>query len=248
MGLNFTTRLFAHIGGAEPFVQELIEEMPTLVDAGMIDGAKREDVKRAILAISFEGLMPAFEHLKRIRAAVGKRVPELNRKQHYEDFAVALWMAYKTLMPRATELMDFNIGFLFQNDQKFETGLAEFLKGLPPRVAQLGPFLRAQRTEWQNELAGFRNFLQHRNAGESLKYVGLYEPEYAEAVFERVWQTIAEILALFLSLHLWPGTWLVEIPAEERDPVRPRRFRFAIEGLNLPGPNLPPPLQDDESA
>ena len=179
MVLNFTKRLFANIGGSEPFVQQLIGEMPTLVDAGMIDGARREEVKHAILAISFEGLMPAFEHLKRIRAAVGESVPKLNRKQHYEDFAVALWMAYKTLMPRATELMDFNIGFLFQNDLNFDKGLVEFLKALPPRGAQIGPYLRAQRTEWQNELAEFRNFLQHRSPGESRKYVGLYEPDYA---------------------------------------------------------------------
>src|ERR1035437_905538 len=221
MGLNFTKRLFAHIGGSEPFVQQLLEEMPTLVDAGMIDGARREEVKHAILAISFEGLMPAFEHLKRIRAAVGESVPELNRKQHYEDFAVALWMAYKTLMPRATELMDFNIGFLFQNDLNFDKGLVEFLKALPPRGAQIGPYLRAQRTEWQNELAEFRNFLQHRIPGESRKYVGFYDPDHAEAVFEQVWRTMAEILALFLSLRLRAGTWLVEIPADERDPVRP---------------------------
>jgi len=76
-------RIFANIGFSEEFVQQLMDEMPTLVDAGTIPEPRRQQVKDAIRAISFEGLMPAFEHLKRIRASVKESIPELNRKQPY---------------------------------------------------------------------------------------------------------------------------------------------------------------------
>jgi hypothetical protein len=50
-------------------------EMPELVDASMIYGEERDKLKEAILIVSMEGLMPAFEHLKKIRASVGLEMP-----------------------------------------------------------------------------------------------------------------------------------------------------------------------------
>jgi hypothetical protein len=76
---RFKFQLFANIGGSEEFVRQLMEEMPTLVDAGLLRDPKRQQVKDAILAISFEGLMPAFEHLKKFRASAKGRTPLLNR-------------------------------------------------------------------------------------------------------------------------------------------------------------------------
>src|SRR5580698_5189797 len=85
---------FANISGSEEFVRQLIMEMPELVEATSMMEPERSQVKEAILTISIEGLMPAFEHLKMIRAAVGHAIPILNRKQLYEDFTGALWVAY----------------------------------------------------------------------------------------------------------------------------------------------------------
>jgi hypothetical protein len=86
-------RLFANISGSEPFVVQVAIQMTELVDASMIAEANRDELKEAILAITFEGLMPAFEHLKKIRASACESVPELNRRQNYEDFTISLWRA-----------------------------------------------------------------------------------------------------------------------------------------------------------
>ena len=77
-------------------LMQLAMEMPELVDAAMIYGEARDKLKEAIVAISVEGLMPAFEHLKKIRTLLGQPVPELNRKQLYEDFTRVLWHSYNT--------------------------------------------------------------------------------------------------------------------------------------------------------
>jgi hypothetical protein len=73
-----------------------------------------------------EGLMPAIEHLKKIRSSIRQEIPVLNRMQLYEDFSRVLWHAYKDLMPRATILLGFDLGFLFQNEANFEKWVIEF--------------------------------------------------------------------------------------------------------------------------
>jgi hypothetical protein len=222
---------FADIGASEEFVQQLMLEMADLIGGTMIPEPKREEVKHAIMTISVEGLMPAFEHLKRIRASVTQQMPVLNRKQLYEDFTRVLWHAYKDLMQRAALLMDINIGFLFQPDTKFEKGLTEFREAYPAVLPWFGDHLRTQRTNWQNELADFRNhFLEHRQE-EPEKFKDFYQPSNAEALFDAVWRTTADILVTLLATHLPPGVGLVEIPVAERTGQTLRRFRFVIPSL-----------------
>ena len=72
----------------------------------MIYGEERDKLKEAILIVSMEGLMPAFEHLKKIRASVGLEMPELTRRQLFEDFEGRLLHAYKDLMQKAAKRME----------------------------------------------------------------------------------------------------------------------------------------------
>jgi hypothetical protein len=113
---------FANVGASEEFIQQVMMEMPLLVDAGTIYEPQRQKVKDAIGAISIDGLIPAFTRLKQIRTSLQQELPELDRRQLYEDFTIAVWRAYKDRMPEALKLMGFNMGFLFQNDQNFEKG------------------------------------------------------------------------------------------------------------------------------
>jgi hypothetical protein len=96
--------LFANIGSAEEFMQFLTAELPELVDAAVITAVERQQIKEAVLLVSFDGIMPAFERLKEIRASVGKRMPELNRKQLYEAFTIELAGAYKDRMQNSDRL------------------------------------------------------------------------------------------------------------------------------------------------
>ena len=227
---TWKVRLFANIGGGEDFVVHLIE-LPELVDASMIFGDARDKLKEAIIIVLLEGLMPAFEHLKRIRALSGQPVPELNRKLLFEDFSGALWKAYKDLMQQAAKMMEPDFGFLFQRETQFEAGLLKWGETRPKMAHAVGPYLRKQRTEWQNDLGKFRNYLEHKDDTDPNVYTHHYEPAHAEKLFETVWRTIADILAMLVSLHLPPGTRLIEINPEERDKVRPRRFRFDVAGI-----------------
>jgi hypothetical protein len=119
---------FANISASEEFLIQLVMEMPELVDALTIYEPARQSLKEAILAISIDGLMPAFEHLKTIRASVSQKLLELNRKQLYETFTILLWRSYKDLMQRAAKLIEPEIGFLFQDDLKFEKGLVTWVR------------------------------------------------------------------------------------------------------------------------
>ena len=221
---------FANISGSEEFVMQLVMEMPELVDASMIYEPERQKLKEAILAISFDGLMPAFEELKRIRASTNQSIPDLNRRQLYEAFTILLWRSFKDLMQRAAKLMEPEIGFLFQDGPNFEKGLTAW-RGKRLIARAVAPYLRKQRTTWQNELGAFRNFLEHKDNTDPGVYEGHYSPAHAETLFETVWRAIADILAMLVSLHLPPGTSLVEMPSEQRNKVMARRFCFAVQGI-----------------
>jgi len=214
--------------GSEEVVNFFFSELPEIVDATLIFGHQRKELKDAFGTILIEGLLPAFEHLKRIRASVGVDIPILNRSQHFEDFAGRLWHAYKDLWPQAIATMGYNIGFAFQEDGKFETGWNVFQNEHQNIPTALGDFLRKQRSDWQCELAAFRNdYLEHRKP-EVANFEKLYEPKTAEFLFERGWKSIAEVSVLFLSRHLPASTRLEVIPPQEQNPMRQRRFRFAV--------------------
>jgi hypothetical protein len=226
--------LFANISGSEEFVVQVAIEMGELVDASMIYGEEREKLKEAILAIAFEGLMPAFEHLKKIRSLRTQPLPILNQKQVYEDFSRVLWHSYKDLMQKAAKMMEPEFGFLFQKGTQFESGLTAWCNKRPPIAIAVAEYFRACRAEWQNDLSNFRNYLEHKDETDPEVFAGRYHPDHAENLFERVWRTIADILAMLVSFRLPAGISLVEIPAEQRNRHMPRRFGFQVEGLNVP--------------
>jgi hypothetical protein len=232
----FQVKHFSNIGASEEFLWQLVPEMSELIGATSIREPKRAEVRHAIMIISLEGMMPAFEHLKRIRASVTQELPVLNRRQLYEDFTRVLWHGYKDLMPRAAALIGSNIGFLFQNDANFEKGLCVFKEAHPKLPSWFGDHLRDQHKNWQNDLADFRNhYLEHREE-EPDRFQVFYQAEAAEAFFYCVWRTTADILVVLLSMNLFPGLGLDEIPVAERSALNPRRFRFVHKSLDAGNP------------
>jgi hypothetical protein len=219
---------FANVGTGEEFVEQFACEFPELIDATNIFDPQRQELKEAILAILIDGLIPAFEHLKKIRASVSQEMPTLNRMQLYEDFSRVLWHAYKGLMPKATGLLGFDIGFLFQNDVNFEKGAVEFNSKYHSSVG-LCDHLREQRNNWQNGLKEFRNHLEHESK-DLTKFAKYYDPELAEVLFDSAWRTMADLLPILIASHFSPSHTIAEIPVNERDPTRRRRFRHVLGG------------------
>ncbi len=200
---------------------------------------EREQLKQAIAAVLIEGLMPAFQHLKNIRASVGQRLPELNRRQFYEDFTRSLWHAYKDLMQRAATFTKFDLGFIFQNSKNFEKELQIFQDAHPEISLDFGKKMREQRENWQNELGNFRNhYLEHKKE-EISKYQKFYTPQHAEFLFDTVWKLIADTLVMLIAARFPPMISIEEIPEAERDPKARRRFRY-ISNAPFVAPETPP--------
>ena len=217
---------FANVGTSEAFVEAFSGELLELVDASNIHGAEREALKNAVMTVLLEGLMPAFEHLKKIRNSIASPLPELNRRQLYEDFARVLWHAYKDLFYKAVLLTGFEIGFVFKKEADFEKELAKFMDKAPSLILDVPEFVRQQRANWQQGLAGYRNdYLEHRKV-DFADVASYYQPRTAEMLFEHVWRTMYELFPPFVEARFTPMCSIMEIPEQERDQARPRRWRF----------------------
>ena len=130
-------------------------------------------------------------------------------------------------MQSAVDCMGYDIGFLFKNDKDFYRGLKTFRadstrSGLRPGFERL---LEAARENWQSELNAFRRFLEHQT-GDRRQFNKFYDPKNAEALFEVVWRTIADILPALLELRLRNGVKLVEQRPDDPAPRWPQRFRY----------------------
>ena len=220
---------FANVGTSEEFVDLFSGECLELVDGSAIYGDERKAVKDAITTTLIEGLMPAFEHLRKIRQSISTPLPELNRRQIYEDFARVLWHAYKDLMPKVALLLGFDIGFQFKGDAAFENGIAEFNRKYPSLIMDIPGVLKRQRLNWQQGLSEFRNdFLEHRKQKDIAAFESYYRPETAEMLFDHAWRTMADLFPVFIEARFTPTLSIKEIPLAERDPKRPRRFQLFL--------------------
>jgi hypothetical protein len=150
--------------------------------------------------------------------------------QLYEDFSRVLWHGYKDLMPWATHLLGFDLGFLFTDDGKFEKGVIQFNTSHPRLIMQVCDYLRQNRMDWQCELSKFRNhYLEHRKA-DQLRFAKFYDPAMAEKLFTSVWETMADLLPVFIESHFTSSISIERIPDGERDPTDHKRFRYKWRG------------------
>ncbi len=127
-------------------------------------------------------------------------------------------------MPKATKLLGYDLGFLFQKPPDFRKGIIAFRETHPSRSAVLDNLL-SQKVNWQDGLAAFRNFVEHRGASPEV-FAEYYKPEMAEFLFDAVWRTLADTISVFIASHFNGPFAIEEIPASERDTNHPRRFRW----------------------
>jgi hypothetical protein len=90
LGPPFVVQHFADLGTGEPFCARIMLGLPDLLDATTLPSDRVQKVKDAILLIGFEGLFPAFSHLREIRDTPSRQnLPELKRRELYNDFTCA---------------------------------------------------------------------------------------------------------------------------------------------------------------
>jgi hypothetical protein len=214
-----------------------------LLKGTQIDGEQRRHATDAISSVLTDGLIPTFLELRAIRESRGRDLPLIEQYQLYEDFARKLWKSYKDLTQRAAVAMGFDIGFLFQNETKFEQGLKAFRLEYPAAPAILEDYLHKVRELWQNDLSRFRNgFIEHQE-GNREDHKKFYDPDVAEELFAAVGRVIADILVMLMILRLPPRVHIVEHDDKIHGPGWPNRFRFEIEGSADMVPRAQEPIE-----
>ena len=221
---------FSSTPGEGPFMEFFFGEIYDLVNTSTIDGKDREELRDAIMVMVTEGLLPAYEDLRAIRAYKDQHIPVLNRKKHYDDFVRALWHGYKDLMPKIAELLGYDIGFLFQRDGKFKSGLEAFVaENRDHLLLDVAEFLPRQRDGWQKELKTFRNeYLEHRDEDVASQVEKFYEPAWAETVFVHAWRTAAELIVFLLETRFPPQMSIMHRTIERQFPNHPRLYEVYL--------------------
>jgi hypothetical protein len=216
-------------GLRDDFKAFFFDEVSDLAGGCMIDHQQQQELKEAITVMVLEGLMRAFAELQTIRANVNKQLPRLDRDRPYESFTRALWHGYRHLFPKVAGLLGYNISFLFQQAAVFDRDLPKFVIQNAQHLilADVAGFLKAQRTNWQNDLSLFRNdYLEHRQERVAPDVERFYDPEWAECVFDAVWRTIAELLSAFMESRFNARISIRRIPPERQRPERLRMWEL----------------------
>ena len=187
-----------------------------------------------------EQLEIACIHLRRIEDTKNfHKLPTFDQQAEYVAFYNSIWWAYKDRFQLFMKELDFDIGFIFQDDKKFEKGATKFVED-HPNATEFIDVARTDRKLWQNMLATHRNAL-HSGDRRNEKH-DPDNPVDARMIFNNVWQAIEEDFAYLGEKVMDEGWTLVHVPEEQRDETIPVRFKPYLKGL-LGGSIKLPPLE-----
>ena len=228
----FQVSLLSDVGAGEPFVSRLSLGLTEVLDAMFVQSQeeveKTTKIKSELGELVFECLIPAFLSLRELRQFAGnKEVPELTIMKHFNDMYRTLWTAYKDRMQTITKLLGFDIGFLFENDQKFEKGCTKFLADHPEIDPEFRVMLKGDRDTWQNRLSRLRNDLLEHKTLKPEDFPDFYKLKSAELVFDNVWMAIEDIIAILAASKFSKSFRLVQIPDSYNNTAL-KRFGFAF--------------------
>lgn len=166
-------------------------------------------------------------------------------RQHVETFLNASVRAVKQGMHDLGRALGMDIGFLFQKQNAFETGVT----ALEATDAPLAAYLRTTRAEWSETLVQRRNAIEHvgwvlphPRYRPTLTGVEVVEPEidgrraseYVGYMLDRVTCFIEDFTAHCLQRTLPSCVTVTEISRGERVEVMPERFRLTLAVGGLP--------------
>ncbi len=144
------------------------------------------------------------------------------------------------------DLMNLDIGFLFQKEAAFNAGIENLLSSEETALAE---YLKEIRINWLSDLLQLRNSQEHNGwVLRGLKYyivepstlvvelpeiLGMPINEGARKTANRVLLFIENMLVYAMQRNSprWYPIYISEIPFEQRDPEIPKRFRLGSKGL-----------------
>lgn len=160
------------------------------------------------------------------------------------DFLTGATRSFKDRMQRVSRALGLNIGCLYQEQAKFERGLAE----LQTSDAPLAAYIRQARA-WSHALVTTRNNLDHGDwelpraiINEVDGRVTVTEPliektpvtQWVADMTDRILCLIEDIVAHGIQKNMPEGVTLTEIPIAQRSPELPLRFQNAVAGGGRP--------------
>jgi len=227
---NISLKLFSDIGMGEIFMSRLFD-FNTRILNGLFDTTNGKEIKDAIFVIIFDGLEPAFRSLRVLRTEwTDMKIPEKKKKQDIENVYSYLTLAFKDRFQKAAKLMGYDIGFLSQNDSKFEVGYKKFLELHPKISPELIEIMRNDRNGWLSLMTQVRNqAIEHAADSEPTLKKELEQNmtlEIAEAIFDNCWRAIEDYLIVFVIDKINPiyGHTILELPEYRQDKNYPQRF------------------------
>jgi hypothetical protein len=165
-------------------------------------------------------------------------------RREVETFLNSAARALKQGMQELTRILGREIGFFFQRQQAFETGL----EALKQSDAQLSAYLSEAR-HWSERLTKSRNAMEHEGwilprmtYAEASGTVLTHEPEVSGQVVSEFVKFMMDRIACFfeevsthcLAAKLPAGLALTEIPLSQRESDAPLRFRITLTTGGMP--------------
>ena len=172
--------------------------------------------------------------------SVSDSIDEEFRKQ-FESFVYSVSRSIKQGMQNLGRIHGVDIGFLFQNQKNFESGLST----LKSKDAFLAEYLNQSRS-WSDSLITIRNSIEHQGwILPQIKYRRLRanvcadQPqifdrpvtEFVRFSFDRTCCFVEEITTYILQKKLPPRFIITEIPSVKRVPHMPERFHITLTTL-----------------
>jgi hypothetical protein len=202
---TFTSEKFSDVGMENVFMSRLMH----LIDlsSGLYQEIEKKKFSENLLKILFEGLEPAFVSLKELKENWKNQEYPSNKKEKLaKDTINYLVIAYKDRLPKLTIDLNikYDIGFLFQEDKKFESGLIIFSDNNQKIAEGFSSFIKKDREHFVSNLNNIRNnLIQHSadKSSEEIKSLKEYlNPNTLSELFECVWTSIEDIIiALFID-------------------------------------------------
>lgn len=143
------------------------------------------------------------------------------------------------------DLLDLDIGFLFQNDPLFAVGIADLRSAGEDELAD---YLEDVRAAWLADLQDLRN--RHEHSGwslDSLEYQlgspnkvqvqlprvdGVSVDLFLKQTANRVLLFVENMLVVSMARRVQYPIFVKELPPDGRNPVDPKRFALAPKGLD----------------
>ena len=143
------------------------------------------------------------------------------------------------------DLLDLDIGFLFQQDPGFAAGNSQLRSD---GYADLADYLENVRKTWMSDLQDLRNRHEHQGwsldpldyrlaAPDKVRIIlpdvdGVAVDEYLKRTANRVLLFVENMMIYSMSRQTNYPIFVKEIPPERRTPIDPKRFALAPRGLD----------------